>query len=281
MLKRYLFTDRPIVNQGSNSLIKKQHRAVTKQGWAEQDPTAVITLCELLVCIDAFEFQNVTHNVVTHVLRNAGLKDRTLSPNLPEGPICNSRRKLSKMPIASDLVHSTLRWLLFYMNRKACRLLSSGVWIEVYRFWRTCCLHLRCPWRLQTRRHHSPEDSNRLEELYLLEYNAVYSVESHLFRRNMSRLSSRSKNRPSKKPAWSSMLTTCSSETSVDFQRTTRRYIPEDRTLHNHRCENIRSYTVIAVFTSVRTLNLTRKAWFGAPGRQRVKSSRLSFGYLR
>jgi hypothetical protein len=35
---------------------------------------------------------------------------------------------------------------------------------------------------------------------------------------------------------------TCSPETSVDFQRTTRRYIPEDRTLHNHRCENLKSY---------------------------------------
>jgi hypothetical protein len=28
----------------------------------------------------------------------------------------------------------------------------------------------------------------------------------------------------------------------VDFQRTIRRYIPEDRTLDNHRCENIKSY---------------------------------------
>jgi hypothetical protein len=27
------------------------------------------------------------------------------------------------------------------------------------------------------------------------------------------------------------------SETSIDFQRATRRYIPEDSTLHNHRCE--------------------------------------------
>jgi hypothetical protein len=33
-----------------------------------------------------------------------------------------------------------------------------------------------------------------------------------------------------------------SSETSDGFQRTTRRYIPEDRTLHNHRCENLKSY---------------------------------------
>jgi hypothetical protein len=34
----------------------------------------------------------------------------------------------------------------------------------------------------------------------------------------------------------------CSSETSVDFQRTTRRYIPEDSTLHNNRCENLTFY---------------------------------------
>jgi hypothetical protein len=33
-----------------------------------------------------------------------------------------------------------------------------------------------------------------------------------------------------------------SSETYFDFQRTTRRYIPEDRTLHNHCCENLQSY---------------------------------------
>jgi hypothetical protein len=35
---------------------------------------------------------------------------------------------------------------------------------------------------------------------------------------------------------------TCASETSVDLQRTTRRYIPEDRILHNHLCEKIKSY---------------------------------------
>jgi hypothetical protein len=37
------------------------------------------------------------------------------------------------------------------------------------------------------------------------------------------------------------MEATCSSETSVDFQRTTRRYIPEDGTRLNHRCENLKS----------------------------------------
>jgi hypothetical protein len=34
----------------------------------------------------------------------------------------------------------------------------------------------------------------------------------------------------------------CSSETSVHFQRTIRYYISEDRTLHNHGCENVKSY---------------------------------------
>jgi hypothetical protein len=37
------------------------------------------------------------------------------------------------------------------------------------------------------------------------------------------------------------METTCSSETSVDFQRTTQYYFPEYRTLHNHRCETLPS----------------------------------------
>jgi hypothetical protein len=33
-----------------------------------------------------------------------------------------------------------------------------------------------------------------------------------------------------------------SSVTSVNFHMTTRRYIPEDRVRHNHRCENLRLY---------------------------------------
>jgi hypothetical protein len=37
---------------------------------------------------------------------------------------------------------------------------------------------------------------------------------------------------------------TCSSETSVDFQRTTQHYIPEDINFHNYRCENLKSYIV-------------------------------------
>jgi hypothetical protein len=37
----------------------------------------------------------------------------------------------------------------------------------------------------------------------------------------------------------------CSSETSVETQRTTRRHIPEDDTLHNHGCENLKFYNRI------------------------------------
>jgi hypothetical protein len=40
------------------------------------------------------------------------------------------------------------------------------------------------------------------------------------------------------------MEATCSSETSVDFQRTTRRFITENIYLHNHRYENMRSYRI-------------------------------------
>jgi hypothetical protein len=33
----------------------------------------------------------------------------------------------------------------------------------------------------------------------------------------------------------------CSSETSIDSQKSIRRYIPEDSNLHDHRCENLKS----------------------------------------
>jgi hypothetical protein len=38
------------------------------------------------------------------------------------------------------------------------------------------------------------------------------------------------------------MEATGSSKTPVDFQWTTKHYISEDRTLHNHHCENLVSY---------------------------------------
>jgi hypothetical protein len=44
---------------------------------------------------------------------------------------------------------------------------------------------------------------------------------------------------------------TFSSETSVDFQRTTGRYTPEDITLNNHRRENLISYIGYTWFSPV------------------------------
>lgn len=41
---------------------------------------------------------------------------------------------------------------------------------------------------------------------------------------------------------------TCSCETSVDFLRPTRCYISEDRNLHSHSCENLKSCTLISCF---------------------------------
>jgi hypothetical protein len=38
-----------------------------------------------------------------------------------------------------------------------------------------------------------------------------------------------------------------SSDTSVDFSRTSRRYISEDRTVHNHRPEKLRSYIICSL----------------------------------
>jgi hypothetical protein len=38
-----------------------------------------------------------------------------------------------------------------------------------------------------------------------------------------------------------------SSETSGTTQRTTRRHIPEEDTLQNHRCENLKSYKLLNI----------------------------------
>jgi hypothetical protein len=44
------------------------------------------------------------------------------------------------------------------------------------------------------------------------------------------------------------------SETSVETRRTTRRHIPEDDTLHNHRCENLKSYKSLFNETFIKQL---------------------------
>jgi predicted GIY-YIG superfamily endonuclease len=46
----------------------------------------------------------------------------------------------------------------------------------------------------------------------------------------------------------------------VATQRTTRRHIPEDDTLQNHRCENLKSYTTLYLFTcSLNSPNINNK----------------------
>jgi hypothetical protein len=80
---------------------------------------------------------------------------------------------------------------------------------------------------------------------------ALLSDESHrTFRRNVSLPYSVSKNNPSTPTCFTlvssldyslnlQMAATCSSETSVDFQRTTRRYIPEDKQRFENDVKNI------------------------------------------
>jgi hypothetical protein len=105
----------------------------------------------------------------------------------------------------------------------------------------------------------------------------------------MSQASSESENNSSKKPSepgsachllacWFlaeltystlKMEAMCPSETSVDTQRTTRRYIPEDRTIHNHCCENLKSYTEFRQFfhskqrVNLYTLDVLYVGWWG------------------
>jgi hypothetical protein len=43
------------------------------------------------------------------------------------------------------------------------------------------------------------------------------------------------------------MEATFSSETSVDSRQSTRRWIPEDSSPHNHRCENLKSYIQLKI----------------------------------
>jgi hypothetical protein len=55
--------------------------------------------------------------------------------------------------------------------------------------------------------------------------------------------------------AYSSALkneATCSSETSDDFQRTTYGFIPEDVTLRNRRCENLKPYVTFVEVSNVK-----------------------------
>jgi hypothetical protein len=63
------------------------------------------------------------------------------------------------------------------------------------------------------------------------------------------------------------MDTICSSETSVVFQRSTPSYMAEDTNLHNHCCDNLKSYTLAASFK----LNHKRKIFYNSVGSEQQK----------
>jgi hypothetical protein len=48
----------------------------------------------------------------------------------------------------------------------------------------------------------------------------------------------------------------CSSEKLGDFPQTKLRYIPEDRTLHNHHCENLKSNKALFHMVSLSWLSI-------------------------
>jgi hypothetical protein len=50
-----------------------------------------------------------------------------------------------------------------------------------------------------------------------------------------------------------------SSESSVDFQRNAWRFIPEDRTLHDHHCENLKSYIINNIYSDLRSMMQDKK----------------------
>jgi hypothetical protein len=60
-------------------------------------------------------------------------------------------------------------------------------------------------------------------------------------------------------------ITHCSPlKIQVDIPRTTRRYIPENRPLHNQRCENLKSYNNTTALTVVSRCCVTYSEGFGA-----------------
>jgi hypothetical protein len=53
---------------------------------------------------------------------------------------------------------------------------------------------------------------------------------------------------------------TCSFKTPVDFQRTTWRYIPGDKSLYKHSCENLKSYMIQIYVTNFSDLGHVHKS---------------------
>jgi hypothetical protein len=80
-------------------------------------------------------------------------------------------------------------------------------------------------------------------EFYLLGYDTVLSGKSKALLAAYFMLVSYMANSSNLK-----MEVICSSETPINFHWTTQHYIPEDRILHNHCCENLKSNIMQFIF---------------------------------
>jgi hypothetical protein len=71
----------------------------------------------------------------------------------------------------------------------------------------------------------------------------------------------------------------CSSETSVESQQTTRRHIPEEDTLHNHRCENLKSY-ITNTCSSETSVDFQRTTWCYIPEDRTLQNKQIIAVYV-
>jgi hypothetical protein len=86
----------------------------------------------------------------------------------------------------------------------------------------------------------------RFEEYHLLGYDVVSTYVSEKYIAFIFRVEETGSAKP--EAGDTQNLAICSSEASVETKRTTRGHIPEYDTLHNHRCENLKSYKGRFVF---------------------------------
>jgi hypothetical protein len=63
------------------------------------------------------------------------------------------------------------------------------------------------------------------------------------------------------------------SETSVETQRTTRRHIPEDDTLHNYRCENLKSMSYLYLSNNNAHASFHLSSYNNSPTAMKLKKS--------
>jgi hypothetical protein len=138
------------------------------------------------------------------------------------------------------------RWN-FCKKWKNILLKSSGFWditscspLKANRcFGGTCCLHLQG--QRISQRINQNEAGSKQSSAYRLFHAGFFALLATCFTL-VSYLAYTSTLR---------MEVTCSSKTLVDFEGITWSYSPEDRTLNNHRCENLKSYRHALIYQKV------------------------------